>query len=94
MGGATAELFVVVTPGEPSKFGLCVADDLEICDQFSSSSGVSVDHDQHKGSEGINPLMKRVNHWLVFTDHGNWGARRTWGRILQAKLKGWGLGVS
>ena len=47
------ELFIVVTPGEPSKSGLCAADDLEICDQFSSSSGESVDHDQHKGSEGM-----------------------------------------
>ena len=77
MGGATAELFVVVTPGEPFKF-----DDLEIFDQFSSSPRVSIDHDQHKGSEGINPLVVGVNHGLLFTDHDNWGARGAWGRIL------------
>ena len=68
VGGATAELFIVVMPGEPSKFCFC-----EICDQFSSSPRVSIDHDQHKGGEGINPLVERVNHRLLFTDHGNCG---------------------
>ena len=73
MGSATAELFIVVMPGEPSKFGFCVTNDLETCDQFSSSPRVSMDHDQHscKGSEGINPLVERVNHDLnVLTPQG------------------------
>ena len=66
MGGATAELCVVVTPGEPFKSGFCVANNLEILDQFSHSPMVSIDHDQHKGSEGINPLVERVNHRLFY----------------------------
>ena len=71
-----------------------MVNDLEICDQFSSSPRVRIDHDQHKGSEGINPPVERVNHGLLFRDHGNWGAHGAWGRILLTKLKGWGLGVS
>ena len=79
MGGATAELFIVMTPGEPSKFRFCAADDLEIFYQLSSSPRVSIDHNQHKDSKGINPLVERVNHGLLFADHGNGGARRAWG---------------
>ena len=67
------KLLFVIEQGKPLKFGLRMADNLQIFNKFHRSTRVRTDQDQHKSSVCIHPLLKGIDHSTMVIGDGAWG---------------------
>ena len=78
LSSAAMKLFIIREPSKTPKFGLCPAYYLLVFQQFYGPPGVVGHKGKHIRSVSVEPLVKGVDDWLTFPDHGERGSQGAW----------------